>query len=55
MPGGDAFWHPLPGGGAVTPDDVRDAGRWEVVVTGVPAEAVTTEDGTDWFYTWVYE
>ena len=29
------------------------AGRWEVVVTGNPAEAVTTEDGTDWLYTFV--
>ena len=37
----------------VTEADVRDAGRWEVVVAGVPAAAVTTEDETDWLYTWV--
>lgn len=34
-------------------DAVRDAGRWEVVVDGNPATAVTTEDGTDWVYGWV--
>lgn len=37
----------------VTEADVMDAGRWEVVVADVPAEAVTTEDETDWLYTWV--
>lgn len=36
-------------------DSVRDAGRWEVVVSGTPAEAVTTEDETDWLYTWTTE
>lgn len=34
-------------------DVVGGGGRWEVVVTGTPAEAVTTEDETDWLYTWV--
>jgi hypothetical protein len=32
---------------------IEEAGRWEVVVTGTPAEAVTTEDETDWIYAWV--
>lgn len=30
-------------------------GRWEVVVSGTPAEAVTTEDETDWLYAWTTE
>jgi len=41
------------GGVARRADDVRDAGRWEVVVDGNPAAAVTTEDGIDWVYGWV--
>lgn len=41
------------GTGTVTEEDVRDAGRWEVVVSGVPAEAVTNTAGDDWLYTWV--
>ena len=41
------------GTGTVDADDVRDAGRWEVLVTGTPAAAVTTEDETDWLYGWV--
>lgn len=32
--------------------DVQTAGRWEVVVSGNPAEAVTNEAGDDWLYTW---
>lgn len=32
---------------------VRDAGRWEVVVSGNPAAATTTPDGSDWVYGWV--
>ena len=31
-------------------DGSSASGRWEVVVTGNPAEAVTTPDGTDWLY-----
>ena len=54
MAQGESFWHTgTTGSGSVTPEDVRDAGRWEVVVSGNPAEAVTTEDGTDWLFTWV--
>jgi hypothetical protein len=37
----------------VSADEVRDAGRWEVVVHGVPAVAVMTADETDWVYAWV--
>jgi hypothetical protein len=33
--------------------DVMGAGRWEVVVSGVPAEEVTNESEDDWLYTWV--
>ena len=40
-------------GGTVDAATIRDAGRWEVVVTGSPAVAVTTADGSDWLYTWV--
>ncbi len=43
----------VPGTVAVTEEAVRDAGRWEVVVSGVPAEAVTNEAGDDWLYYWV--
>lgn len=32
---------------------VRDAGRWEVVVDGVPASAVMNEAEDDWVYGWV--
>lgn len=53
MAGGDAFWFPLGGGGPLDPDEVRDAGRWEVVVSGVPAEAVTNEAEDDWLYYWI--
>ena len=28
-------------------------GRWEVVVSGIPAEAVTNEAGDDWLYAWI--
>lgn len=51
MAGGKGGW--LPTGEVVASAAVRDAGRWEVVVAGTPAEAVTTEDGTDWLYAWV--
>jgi hypothetical protein len=34
-------------------DAVRDAGRWEVVVDGTPASAVTNEAEDDWVYGWV--
>lgn len=43
----------VPGDVAATEVDIRDAGRWEVVVAGNPAEAVHTPDGTDWLYAWV--
>lgn len=33
--------------------DVRDAGRWEVVVSGVPAQEVTNEAGDDWLVHWI--
>ena len=41
-------------GGSVSAADVRDAGHWEVIVSGSsPPVATTTEDGTDWVYGWV--
>lgn len=42
-------------GASVTEDDIRDAGRWEVMmVDGVtPPEPMTTEDETDWLYAWI--
>jgi hypothetical protein len=36
-----------------TAADVKDLGRWEVVVSGVPAEATTNEAGDDWLYHWI--
>lgn len=53
--GGTTWYGALAGadGGIVDAGDVRDAGRWEVVVDGNPAAAVTTEDGSDWVYGWV--
>ena len=39
--------------GGVTAAQVQSIGRWEVVVSGNPATAVTTEDGSDWVYGWV--
>lgn len=33
--------------------DVRDAGRWEVVVDGSPPTAVTNEAEDDWVYGWI--
>jgi hypothetical protein len=42
------------GGGSVTEEDVRDAGRWEVVVSGTaPPVAVSTPADDDWVYAWV--
>lgn len=42
------------GSGSVTEEDVRDAGRWEVVVSGTaPPVAVSTPDDDDWVYGWV--
>jgi hypothetical protein len=41
------------GGGEVTPEDVMDAGRWEVLLTEDGTEPITTEDGLDWLYVWV--
>lgn len=41
---------------ALDPDDVKNAGRWEIVMTpGItdPPEPVWTADGTDYVYTWV--
>lgn len=44
------FWNiPVP----FTEDDLEVLGRWEVVVAGIPAEAVTNEAGDDWLYTFV--
>lgn len=44
------------GSGVWRPGDATAAaGRWEVLVTGNPAEAITTADGTDWLYTWITE
>lgn len=39
--------------GGVAPAQVRDAGRWEAVVSGNPAAAVTTPSGDDWIYGWI--
>ena len=44
---------PVDVGGTVTPEDVRDAGRWEVAVHLVPAVEVLTPDESDWVYGWV--
>lgn len=52
MAGGEGFWQPLNAEGATFAENVRDAGRWEVVVSGVPAEAVTNEAEDDWLYAW---
>lgn len=44
------------GDASMTADDVRDAGRWELVmVPGItdPPEPVLTPDGSDWVYGWV--
>jgi hypothetical protein len=42
------------GGGIIDSDDVRDAGRWEVIVSGTaPPVAVTNEAEDDWLYGWV--
>jgi hypothetical protein len=42
------------GGGEVTEEDVRDAGRWEVIVSGTaPPVAVSNPDDDDWLYGWV--
>lgn len=49
MPG-EAFWQ-QPGGGVVTSDDVRDAGRWEVLLDDAE-QPVSTGDG-DWLYIWI--
>jgi hypothetical protein len=46
----------IPGGGSVSADHVRDAGRWELVMTpGLtdPPEPVWSPDGTDYVYAWV--
>lgn len=32
--------------------DIEAAGRWEVVVSGVPAEEVTNEAEDDWLFHW---
>jgi hypothetical protein len=39
---------------AVSEEDVRDAGRWEVLVSGsAPPVAVSTPSDDDWVYGWV--
>jgi hypothetical protein len=48
----DGETHEYGDGGGVTPEAVRDAGRWEVVVAGTPPEAVTDDDEIDWLYAW---
>lgn len=51
---GDGTWATPSGGGSVTPEDVRDAGRWEVVVSGTaPPVATTNEAEDDWVYGWI--
>lgn len=43
-------------GGAPTEAQVRDAGRWEVLmIDGLssPPEPMELEDGTDWVYGWI--
>lgn len=48
---GDGTWA---AGGTVTEADVRDAGRWEVVVSGTaPPVATTTEAEDDWIVGWI--
>lgn len=57
--GGTVWYGFLAGGsgsGSVTEEDVRDAGRWEVLMAdGVssPPDPLTNEAGTDWLYGWV--
>jgi hypothetical protein len=42
------------GSGSVTEEEVRDAGRWEVIVAGTaPPVAVSNPDDDDWLYGWV--
>lgn len=63
LPLGTGIVETIAAGDNVTVDDtdpanpvvaanVEDAGRWEVVVSGIPAEAVTNEAGDDWLYIW---
>lgn len=50
--GGTTWFGQHGSAGEVTEDDVRDAGRWEVVVDGSPASAVMNEAEDDWIYGW---
>lgn len=45
------FWLPLPGGDITDADDVRDAGRWEVLLDESD-QPVSNDDG-DWLYIWI--
>lgn len=50
----DDEWVPGDAAGSVTSDEVRDAGRWEVVVSGTaPPVATTNEAEDDWVYGWI--
>ncbi len=40
---------------APTSTQVRDVGRWEVIVDGSPPAEVTDEAETDWVYGWISE
>lgn len=56
LDGGTTWGGTQVGSGTLDPDDVRDAGRWEVVMTpGVvsPPEPVWTPAGDDYVYAWV--
>lgn len=49
MAGGEAFWQSLDL--AVSEADVRDAGRWEVLVD--ESEQPVSTGAGDWLYVWV--
>lgn len=49
MAGGDGFWQSL--GSGVTEEEVRDAGRWEVLLD--ESEQPVSTGAGDWLYVWV--
>lgn len=48
---GEAFWDPLPGGDIADAGDVRDAGRWEVLLD--ESEQPVSNGAGDWLYVWI--
>lgn len=50
----DANSEYAPGAVSVADSEIRDAGRWEVVVSGTaPPVATTNEAEDDWVYGWI--